>query len=127
MGPLGPPPDAAFPVGVYNFTITGAVGFGTTVTIGLPAGVTANAYYMYGPHPVGGTTVTGWFALPTWSSKAPSSPGVEFVDGGNILVLHLFDGKLGDTDGKLNGVITDPGAPAIVPPPPKKHAHGFAI
>lgn len=48
-------------------------------------------------------------------------------DGDNILELNITDGGLGDADGVANGIITDPGGPAIpitepilpvTPPPP---------
>ena len=37
--------------------------------------------------------------------------GAEF--SGNEVVLHLVDGKRGDSDLMVNGIITDPGTPAI--------------
>ena len=38
--------------------------------------------------------------------------GAEFVD--NEVILHFVDGKRGDSDLLANGVIVDPGTPAIM-------------
>jgi hypothetical protein len=43
-----------------------------------------------------------WVALPVGSD-----------DGDNVITVTLTDGGQGDADGVVNGVITDPGGPAI--------------
>jgi hypothetical protein len=40
-----------------------------------------------------------------------SETGAEFID--NVVILHFVDGKRGDSDLTANGVILDPGSPAI--------------
>lgn len=74
----------------------------------MEGGVTTNSYYKYGPTP-----------------DSPNGHWYEFLyndtTGANILdrkiVLDLVDGQRGDSDLTANGVITDPGAPAIFTPP----------
>ncbi|MEW6380213.1 MAG: choice-of-anchor U domain-containing protein [bacterium] len=89
-----------FPLG--NLNTDGS----TTVTLYLPAGVTPNTYYKYGP-----------------TSDNPKPHWYEFLyDGqtgaqiqGNIVTLHFIDGARGDDDLSANGEIIDIGGPATVP------------
>jgi hypothetical protein len=81
-----------FPVGVLGFDIGGVVpGESVQVTIDLP--VTADSYWKLD----GGS----------WSQYANAS------SSGDSLLLTLTDGGPGDADGIANGIISDPGAPAI--------------
>jgi hypothetical protein len=44
----------------------------------------------------------------------PGAPtGAEIIPGENKIILHLTDGMLGDDDWTENGVIIDPGGPAL--------------
>jgi len=93
--PPGPPADVIFPVGVLAFTIEGLTpGQSVGVDIDLP--VAANSYWKLDPD------------TSTWSQFADAS------SSGNQLSLTLTDGGAGDADGSANGVIVDPGAPAVV-------------
>jgi len=95
-----------FTNGLFGFSVVrqntndaGAV----TVEVTLPEGTSPTTYYKYGPTP-----------------DDPSAHWYEFLyDGetgaeinGNHATLHFVDGRRGDSDLTVNGVITDPGAPA---------------
>ena len=96
-----PPGSATFPVGLLGFSVQLADGDTTAdVEIHLPAGTNPNAYLKF----QGGTWVD--FTADTSIS-------------GDVVTLHLVDGGAGDADGVVNGIIEDPGGPAIadlVPP-----------
>lgn len=92
--PANIPSDYSYPAGFFSFAIDSIVqGQSVTVTLSLPAGVNPTAYV----------------------KCTRSACGV--FDGarieGNVITLTLTDGGAGDSDGQANGVIRDPGAPAI--------------
>jgi ELWxxDGT repeat protein len=109
-----PPPDAAFPVGYLDFTVGGLTqGAATAVQLYLPPGVTANAYYQYGPTP--DNSSPHWYSF---SYDSLTNTGATFgtaPDGRELITLHYVDGQRGDGDLSGNGQITDPGAPGILP------------
>ena len=96
-----PPAAATFPFGVLYFRLVGVAPGGTaTVEVELPAPV--NAYYKLSPD---GSA---------WNDFAwDGTTGARFGPG-NLVRLTLQDGGRGDGDGAVNGVIEDPGAPALV-------------
>jgi hypothetical protein len=93
-----------YPVGFFNYNVTGlAPGQKVNVTITLPAGSNPTTYMKCG----------------TGTSAACSALAAgEFQISGNTVTLTLTDGGPGDADGKADGVITDPGAPAVPVPTP---------
>jgi len=85
------------------------IGGSTTLTLWLPEGTEPQAYYKYGPTP----------AMPTphwYSFMYDDNDGTGAVIEGNRITLHLVDGQRGDNDLLCNGVIMDPGAPALYQP-----------
>jgi Ca2+-binding RTX toxin-like protein len=105
------PPATQFPLGFISFQLDNiTIGGTATVTIPLPAGVTASSYFKFGPTADDATPHFYEFLF-----DAASGTGAEiFADR---VVLHLVDGGRGDADGVANGVIVDPGAPAKAVPP----------
>jgi len=101
------PAGVEFPVGFFQFTVSGlTLGGSTTVTLLLPAGHTFGTYYQYGrtldnptPH---------WYEF-LWD--ATTQTGAEILS--DRIILHFVDGLRGDDDLTVNGQIVDPGAPAV--------------
>ncbi len=94
---LPPPPgDAALPVGMLAFEVHG-VAQGATVTVDVftPAGTAPNSYLKFQNEVWIGFTDHATFA-------------------GDVVTLTLTDGGAGDGDLLDNGVIIDPGAPAVM-------------
>jgi hypothetical protein len=92
--PSTPPSPAGvgFPFGLIGFDVTGlSAGETVTVTVTLPA------------------PVSDYWKLQNGVWYQPT--GTTFA--GNQVILTLTDGGTGDSDGVANGVIVDPGAPAI--------------
>jgi len=94
--PVLPPAGYELPHGLYSITVSGLTP-GATVTIDviLPT-----------PLPIGAVWLkligNSWVALPVGDD-----------DGDNVITITLTDGGQGDADGVANGVIIDPGGPAI--------------
>ncbi|NNE68926.1 MAG: tandem-95 repeat protein [Rhodothermales bacterium] len=105
--PATPPAGIDFPAGFLDFQVRGGTGNeASTLTIYLEQGTTANAYYKYGPTPDNPT--------PHWYNFLyDGRTGAVIV--GNEITLHFVDGERGDDDLTKDGVITDPGAPAVTP------------
>jgi len=96
--PGSPPPGVVFRHGLFSFTITN-INRGATVvlTITLPSAVPVGTQY--------------WkFQNGAW---VDCTALIGDDDGDNILTLTLTDGGLGDADGIANGIIVDPGGPAL--------------
>ena len=114
-------PDAAefqFPIGFLDFDIEGFEP-GEEVTIGLllPAGVTANTYWLYDADDrvwsdflYDGETGAQFFDLVDQNGN--------FGQDGNadLVLLNFVDGGRGDKDGTANGRIEEPGAPGVASP-----------
>lgn len=101
---VSPPSGYSFPHGLLDFVLTGGVAGSTaTLTITYPTALPAGTVYMkYGRTPTsGGASV--WY------------PFSGAVIAGNTVTLTLTDGALGDDDLAANGLIVDPGGPAIPP------------
>jgi parallel beta-helix repeat protein len=100
------PPGVEFPVGFFDFAVSGmGVGGSATVTILLPAGVTFGTYYKYGPTPEDPTS--HWYQF-----LYDGTTGAEILS--DRVILHFVDGLRGDNDLTANGQIVDPGAPAAI-------------
>jgi hypothetical protein len=109
-----PPPNApaglTFPLGFYDFMLANVPeGGAATVTLNFPAGTALpNSYYRFGSTPNG--------AIPHWYEWLFDGQTGAQIDAANArIVLHFIDGGLGDDDRAANGVILDPGAPAVSP------------
>jgi hypothetical protein len=90
-----PPRGVSFPYGLIGFTVSGVVpGATIPVSIELPGPV--NDYWKLANN--------AWVRM----TSATFS--------GNVVVLNLTDGGMGDTDGLANGLIIDPGAAGVAPP-----------
>jgi VCBS repeat-containing protein len=105
--PADAPEGITFPVGFLDFSIDDvAAGAVTTMTLYLPAGVTANTYYKYGP--TANDTTPHWYEF-----VFDGTTGAEFDDFHHTIILHFADGERGDDDLTANGIITDPGSPGL--------------
>jgi hypothetical protein len=100
------PAGVTFPFDLFGFTVTGfGAGNSTTVTINLPDGEATTTYWKYGPTPSDDTD--HWYEF-----LYDGTTGAEF--NGNVITLHFVDGERGDHDLDANGIIDDPGGPALV-------------
>ena len=91
-----PKPEMLFPYGIFSFKVlVKEIGGTATIIITLPEDMPRGTQYWKCQN-------GEWGKLPLGSD-----------DGDNILTLTLKDGGLGDADGVENGVIVDPGGPAI--------------
>lgn len=94
------PPEAAspsfeYPFGFFDFSVTGLTPGGTvTVSLTLPDGA-APTHYIKCEN----------------GGSCAAFPGA--VIAGNVITLTLTDGGAGDDDGVADGIIRDPGAPAV--------------
>jgi cyclophilin family peptidyl-prolyl cis-trans isomerase len=79
-------------------------GNATDVKLILPAGEQPISYYKFGPTPENPDNHLYEFIF-------DGETGAEFNN--NVVTLHFVDGKRGDSDLTANGVIVDPGAPAL--------------
>ena len=80
------------------------VGGNADIKIILPGGESPKKYFKYGPTPDNPVDHLYEFDF-------DGETGAEF--NGNEVTLHFVDGKRGDSDLLANGVITDPGTPAL--------------
>ncbi len=96
---VAPPAGVDLPYGVLGFVLTGGTpGSSADVTIQYPDPLPANTeYWKYNR------------ATKQWYPLAPSG----YTVSGSTITLHLTDGGTGDSDGAANGVIVDPGGPAV--------------
>jgi len=94
-----PPPDVGFPLGALGFEVGGlAPGAAVEVEILYPEAVSVSSYFKFGDD---------WYEfLDDGSTGAVLEPGK--------VTLKLVDGGRGDHDGMANGIITDPGAIALI-------------
>lgn len=91
--------------GYIGFELHGiGAGDPATVTLTLPTGQKIRAYFMYGPTP--DNPEAHWYRF-----DFDGETGAEI--NGNVAVLHFVDGLRGDSDLQANGVIVDPGTPAL--------------
>ena len=90
------PAGVDFPWGFLDFELEGLKGGIRTVVLTLPGGMVANAYYHYGPTP--DNLEPHWYEF-----LFDGESGAEF-DGDRVLI-HFQDGKRGDHDLVLDGVI----------------------
>ncbi len=103
--PAGPPEATDFPLGLFDFQIEGIDGDqATVVVVHLEPGTTANTYYMFGPTPDNATP--HWYPF-----LFDGQTGAKIF--GDRIEVHFVDGERGDADLLANGVISDPGAPAV--------------
>jgi hypothetical protein len=103
--PPGLPAGAKTPVGSFDFQVQGLAPGATTVVLYMPAGVTVNQYWKYGPN--------GWFNF-TWNGMTGARFQDVNGDGTKDIVLTFVDGGRGDDDGVANGVVVDPGVPVLM-------------
>ncbi|MEM7127843.1 MAG: LamG-like jellyroll fold domain-containing protein [Chloroflexota bacterium] len=103
--PATEPNGVTFPIGHLAFGVQNvAVGGAIQVTI-FPADMsTINSYYKYGPTTDNGTD--HWYEF-----LYDGTTGAEIL--ADRIILHFVDGGRGDADLTANGVIVDPGAPAL--------------
>ena len=101
------PPDApvgaVLPYGMFAFTITGVLpGVPVEVKLFLPAGAAPTTYWKHSEN-----------ASPQWYEfMNDQGDGTGADINGNVVTLHFFDNGRGD-DNLTNGIIVDPGGPAI--------------
>jgi autotransporter-associated beta strand protein len=108
------PPGVNFPVGFFDFEIRGLnPGGSSTVTITLP-NVFVNQYYIYGSK--NGIDPPDWYLFDYDSATGTGAKITHNVNGNvttTVITLYFVDGKRGDNDLAANGIIVDPGAPAV--------------
>jgi TolB protein len=102
------PEDWGFIFDFLGFMVTDLpIGGAVTVTLYLPEGSNPQVYYKYGP--------TAAQPTPHWYPfMYDGQTGAVIND--NVITLHFVDGQRGDNDLIANGVIIDPGAPAVYQP-----------
>ena len=95
-----------FPCSLFGFSLFNpdntAIGAATVAVI-LPEGESPTTYFKYGPTP--DNSEAHWYEY-----LYDGETGAEI--NGNVVTLHLVDGKRGDSDLVVDGAIVDPGAPA---------------
>ncbi len=101
--PESAPAGYDFPYGLISFAINNVTtGGSATMVIYLPEGQTCDTYYKLDE------------ATDTWEEFLyDEATGTGAVIEGNIITLHFVDGGRGDQDGSADGIITDPGTPAV--------------
>jgi len=98
-----------FPLGFFSFTLEGvSPGGSATVTLLLPPGQSADAYFKYGRLP------TDFFLVPDHWYQFDFRGGTGARFSGNQVILHFIDGGRGDNDLAADGRIVDPGGPAVL-------------
>lgn len=104
--PEGMPDNATFPFGYLEFTLLGAdIGTRVSVDLMLPDD-SANSYFNFGPTPL--DSAEHWYLF-DWDGET----GAQVT--GSTITLNLEDGQRGDQDLVANGIIQDPGGPAVGP------------
>lgn len=103
--------DATAPTGVsiqhlVGFSIAGLTA-GQATTVHMLTHDTGMSWWRYGQQVAGGST--SWYE---WNYNPDTDLGAELITPGEW-VLHLRDGYFGDDDFVSNGVIHDPGGPAV--------------
>lgn len=99
-----------FTHGFLSYALDGVTPGGPAeVRLILPAGETPVTFVKYGPEPGDATDHFHEFLY-----DPASGTGAEI--NGNIVTLHFVDGGRGDSDLTANGVLIDPGAPALAAP-----------
>ena len=107
--PASIPQAVQMSYGSFAFQVNNvSPGGSTTVTLFLPAGATANAYYKYGP--TRDNPSDHWYSF-----MYNGQTGARI--SGNVVTLHFVDGTRGDDDLLPNGTIVDAGGPAVVGQP----------
>lgn len=100
-----PPPDVVFPIGWLKFEVHGVTpGASIIVDIIMHSNPTVNTYYKFGPTPIIPVDLFYRFLF-------DGTTGSEVL--GNVVRLTLVDGQRGDNDLTVNGIIVEPGAPAL--------------
>ncbi|NNJ93582.1 MAG: hypothetical protein HKP57_02450 [Halobacteria archaeon] len=109
LGTAGPPLLAGnnFENGFFEMHVANvAVGGSAEIRIILPPGSAPDSYFMFGPEP--GNATDHWYLF-----DFDAASGTGAVINGNEVILHLVDGGRGDADLVANGIIADPGGPAV--------------
>ncbi|MEJ2056018.1 MAG: hypothetical protein P8X42_19055, partial [Calditrichaceae bacterium] len=102
---LDAPEGLDFPLGSISFTIMGLhPGDSASVQLILPAGAGIDSFYKYCA--TEDSLYAHWFEF-----MYDGSTGA--VIEGNVITLHLIDGQRGDDDLTENGIIREPGVPAV--------------
>lgn len=103
--PSNAPAGVTFPAGFVSFQVTGVTAGGPArVQLALASGIAVNSYWQFGPEPDN--------VSPHWYDFAFNGTTGAVING-NLITLHFVDGQRGDHDLTANGVIDDPGAPAL--------------
>ncbi len=104
--PNDAPEGFDFPFGSFSFTILGLnPGDSTIVQLILSEGTELDHFFKYGATP--DSIYAHWYEF-----MYDGFTGAEIEN--NIVKLHLTDGQRGDNDLIVNGIIHEPGVPAVV-------------
>ena len=116
------PGGVSFDHGFYRFRLIPPQGvLNTAVAISFPEGKVPDSYYKYGK--TSGNHTPHWYEF-GWDAATETGAVIQ----GNVVTLYFVDGKRGDDDLLVNGVVVDPGAPAFLaessPPPVDSSSSG---
>jgi len=100
------PEGIDFPIGFFEFEIA-LTKFGeeSFIVLYLPEGVEINSFYKFGPTP--NNPVPHWYDF-----SFDGETGAQFLE--DRVVLRFVDGKRGDDDITINGLIVEPGGPGFM-------------
>lgn len=101
------PMGAEFPAGFLTFEVTGlepGASVAVQIILHTPPESGVNSYWKYGATP--DLAAAHWYEF-----MFDGTTGAEIA--GNLITLHFQDGARGDADVTADGVVTDPGAPAL--------------
>ena len=102
------PTGYTLPLGLISYTIGNLTpGATTALTIHLPAGSIFDTFYKYGATPDNPTA--HWYEF-LYDQDSETGAVIE----GESITLYFRDGLRGDDDLSENGVISDPGGPAVL-------------
>lgn len=105
--PFNDPPGVSFPLGFFEFEIELTKhGEESYIILYLPEGVVINTFYKFGPTP--DNPHHHWYDF-----IFDGETGAQFLE--DRVVLRFVDGKRGDDDITVNGLIFEPGGPGFEP------------
>jgi len=110
-----------FPIGSFEYVVSRVErGGSTTVEIILPPGTTINSFFKFGPEPDNPEPHCYEFLFDEFTGT-----GAEIFN--DRVVVHFIDGERGDCDLVPNGIVCDPGGPALLSDEPIDGGGGCAL
>src|SRR5262249_21729671 len=108
-----------FPIGFFTFGVEAFSGDLVSVRIDPPPGVHLTSYWKFGPELDNLSTPQDETNLQPhwWEFTWDPATGTGAQRNGNAIVLYFRDGRRGDRDSTLDGIVWDPGGAAFRLPP----------